>query len=98
MIHIKRQILVVGKDKDVCQAICDRLVDNVTDACCMTSAIEALANYIQNEYCLVILDVQPMDTNCMELLRTMRNTKYTPILVLTVMVRFTFFVSISKKI
>lgn len=74
---------MVDKDLTVGQAICDSLVDDVTDACCMTSVMEALADYMKNEYCLVILDVQPADTNSMELLRTIRNTKHTPILVLT---------------
>lgn len=83
VIHIKRQILVVNKDLTAGQAICDSLVDDVTDVCCMTSAMEALADYMKNEYCLVILDVQPANANSMELLRTIRNTKHTPILVLT---------------
>ena len=83
VIHIKRQILVVNKDLTAGQAICDSLVDDVTVVCCMTSAMEALADYMKNEYCLVILDVQPADANSMELLRTIRNTKHTPILVLT---------------
>ena len=83
VIHIKKQILVVDKNLAAGQAICDSLVDDVTDACCIASAMEALADYMKNEYCLVILDVQPTDTNSMELLRTIRNTKHTPILVLT---------------
>lgn len=83
VIHIKRQILVVDRDLTAGQAICDSLVDDVTDVCCTASTMEALADYMKNEYCLVILDVQLADTNSMELLRTIRNTKHTPILVLT---------------
>lgn len=74
---------MVDKDLTMGQAICDSLLDDVTDTCCMTSAIEALADYMKNEYCLVILDIQSADTNNIELLRTIRNTKHTPILVLT---------------
>lgn len=73
---------MVDKDLTMGQAICDSLLDDVTDTCCMTSAIEALADYMKNEYCLVILDIQSTDTNNIELLRTIRNTKHTPILVL----------------
>lgn len=83
VVHIKRQILVIDKDLTAGQAICDSLVDDITDACCMASAMEALASYMKNECCLVILDVQPTDANSMELLRTIRNTKHTPILALT---------------
>jgi len=57
--------------------------DNLTDVCCMTSAVEALASYLKNDYCLIILDTQLSDINSMELLRTIRNTKHTPILTLT---------------
>ena len=49
----------------------------------MTSAVEALASYIKNDYYLTILDIQLTGMDGMELLRTMRNTKHTPILVLT---------------
>ncbi len=50
----------------------------------MTSSAEALASYIKRDYCLVILDIQLTDMDSIELLRTMRQIKYTPILVLTV--------------
>lgn len=83
VIHIKRQILVVNEDLAVGRTICDSMEDEVTTVCYMTSAMEALADYIKNEYCLVILDVQITDTNSVELLRIIRNTKHTPILVLT---------------
>lgn len=49
----------------------------------MTSAVEALADYIGQNYSLVILDMQLFDMNSMELLQTMRRAKRTPILVLT---------------
>lgn len=50
----------------------------------MTSSAEGLASYMKRDYCLVILDIQLADMDGMELLRTMRQIKHTPILVLTV--------------
>lgn len=49
----------------------------------MTSAAKALASYVKKDYCLAILDIQLSDMDGMELLRTMRQAKATPILVLT---------------
>lgn len=83
MIPIERKILVVDRDLAVCQEISSSMRDDFTDVRCMESAIEALASYMKDEYCLVILDVQLTDMNSLELLRTMQNTKHTPILALT---------------
>ena len=83
MIHIKRQILVVDNDLAICQAIQKGLQDNVTEICFMTSSAEALASYLEENYCLVILDVQLSDMDSIEMLRIMRRSKHTPILLLT---------------
>lgn len=81
--YIKRQILVIENDLAVCQAIHDSMQNDLTDVCCMTSAVEALASFMMQDYCLVILDVHLSDINGMELLRTIRRAKNMPILVLT---------------
>ena len=60
----------------------DTLQDNLTDIFFMRSSTEALASYMKESYCLVILDIQLSDMNGMDLLRTLRHTKHTPILVL----------------
>lgn len=83
VIPIERKILVVDKNSAVCREISSNMKDDFTDVRCMESAMEALASYMKEEYCLVILDVQSMDMNSLELLRTMRNAKHTPILALT---------------
>lgn len=49
----------------------------------MGSSAEALASYMKQDYCLVIMDIQLTDMDGIELLRTMRCAKNTPILVLT---------------
>lgn len=49
----------------------------------MASAAEALASYMKQDYCLVILNMQLTGMDSKELLQTMRHVKHTPILVLT---------------
>ncbi|MCI9557605.1 MAG: response regulator transcription factor [Lawsonibacter sp.] len=73
----------MDNDPTICQAIYNSMQDEFTEIQCMTSAMEALASYIENDYCLVILDIQLTDVDGIELLRTIRNTKHTPILALT---------------
>ena len=57
--------------------------NDFTDICCMASSAEALDSYIKQDYCLVILDTQLSDMDSMEILRIMRRSKHTPILLLT---------------
>lgn len=75
--------MVVDKNSAVCQAICDSMRDSFTEVYCVTSTAEALVSYMKQDYHLVILDIQCADTDVIDMLRTMRNTKHTPILVLT---------------
>ena len=60
-----------------------RMEDNLTEVCYETSAAEALVSFMKNDYCLVILNTQIADMDCMNMLRTMRQAKATPILALT---------------
>ena len=83
MVYIKKQILIINNDLAFCKALQDTLQDNLTDILFMKSSTEALASYIKESYCLVILDIQLTDMNGMDLLRTLRHTKHTPILALT---------------
>lgn len=79
---IKKQILVVSNNLTMCQEIQDNMQDDHTDVCCPISAVETLANYMGDNYCLVILDIQSSDKDNMDLLRAIRNIKHTPILAL----------------
>lgn len=83
VVYIKKQILIINNDLVFCQTLRDTLQDSLTDILYMRSSIEALASFMEKSYCLVILDVQLSDMNGMELLRTLRHTKHTPILALT---------------
>lgn len=78
-----RQILVVDDDLAAYQAIQDRLQNDITEVSCISSPVEALASYIQQDYCLVILDTQLSNRDTAEMIRAMRSSKHTPILVLT---------------
>lgn len=80
---MKRQVLVIENDLTICKAIYDHLQDNLTDVFCVTSTAETLADHIEKDYCLVIIDVQPSDVNEMDLLQTIRLLKHMPILALT---------------
>lgn len=80
---MKRTVLVIANDLTMCHKIYSSIQNDFTDVCYMTSAVEALASYMTQDYCLVIVDVQLSDMNGMDLIQTMRNTKNTPILALT---------------
>lgn len=69
-------------DLAVCQAIYSGMRDEFTDVCYMTSASDALTDYMKQEYSLVILDSQLAMMNDMELLRAIRKVNHIPILVL----------------
>lgn len=54
-----------------------------TDVCCMNSPAGALDSFMNQEYCLVIMDFHLHEMNGFEMLQTMREAKHTPILALT---------------
>ena len=83
MVYIRKQILIINNDPVFCQTLQDTLQDDLTDILYMQSSKEALASFMEENYCLVILDIQLSDMNGMDLLRTLRHTKYTPIPALT---------------
>lgn len=81
---MKRQILIVCDDLAICRTVQTTMQnDNATDASYVTSKAEALSIFAKNEYCLVIMDVQPPVDYALEMLVIMRGAKTTPILLLT---------------
>lgn len=80
---IKRRILVVDNDLDICHTIAVHMQTESTDICCMPSASEALDSIMRVDYCLVILSNQLPGINSIEIIRIMRLTQYIPIIVLT---------------
>lgn len=80
---VKRQILIVVENLPLGQSIYAYMETGNTEVCLTSSLPEALDNFVKREYCLVIIDFQFIGTNVIELLRAMRKTKHTPILVIT---------------
>ncbi len=79
---VKKRILVIADDKSVFRSIRECMENDSTDVCCASSPAEALDNFMKQEYCLVIMDVPLANTDCLDILRIMRETKHTPILVI----------------
>lgn len=79
----KRRILIVGEDLAICSGIKVYMETGNADVCCMTSPTEALECFMNQEYCLVIIELHSRGGSELELLHTMRAAKSTPILVLT---------------
>ena len=76
------RILFVGEDLTIFGGIKEYMESDNADICCMTSPAEALECFMKQEYCLVIIELDLQESPGLELLRTMRATKHTPILVL----------------
>lgn len=73
----------MGDDLAICQAIYNKLKSDIVDVCYKTSIVDALVSYMDQEFCLIILDIKLSDINSIELLQTIQNTKPVPILALT---------------
>ncbi len=80
---MKKSILVIDDDLKVCRDIKLSLQDdNTTDVHDALSINEALDIFMKRRFCL-IMDVRLAETDGLELLRTMRQAKPIPILVLS---------------
>lgn len=81
---MKKSVLVIDDDLKVCRDIKYSLQDdNTTDVHYALSTDEALEIFLKRRFCLVIMDVRLAETDGLELLRTMRQAKSIPILVLS---------------
>lgn len=81
MIEIKRKILLVEHDLTICDSIKSYMQS--ADIYLANSVPDALNNFIQQEYCLVIMDFELPETDTLAMIGVMRSEKRTPILVLT---------------
>lgn len=79
---IKRQILVIESDLSIFHSIQEYMQDDTTDICGITTVADALDSFMKFEYCMVIMDLHLSEVKSLEMLRTMRAAKHTPILVL----------------
>ena len=80
---MRKQILLVDDDLPLCRKLRDALQDDTTEVRYFIDTAEALDSFMRHRYCLVIMDPVLEDMDGRELLRTMRQAKAVPILVLT---------------
>lgn len=80
---MKKKVLIIDDDAKVCHQIKYSLQSPTTDVYYANSVSEGLKRFIEQEYCLVIMDIFLAEADGQELLKIMRNTKTIPILVLS---------------
>ena len=81
--RVKKKVLIIDDDLTVCRQIKYALQSITTDVYYAISVSEGLKRFMEQEYCLVIMDVVLSEADGQELLKIMRRTKTTPILVLS---------------
>ena len=80
---VKRKILVVTEDAELCPLIQRHLRNNVAEICCVTSPSNVLIHMSKSEFCLTILDLQLPGIEMLEMVRIVRLSQQTPILAVT---------------
>ena len=80
---MKKQVLVVDDDLNICREIKDALQDETTDVQYTLPAEKILPEYMRQPFCIVIMDVSLTNVNEIAMLETMRQAKPIPILVLS---------------
>ena len=80
---MRKQILLIDDDLPLCRKLREALQDDTTEVRYFIDTAEALDSFMRHRYCLVIIDPALEDMDGRELLRTMRQAKVVPILVLT---------------
>jgi len=80
---VKKQVLVVDDDLNICREIKDALQDETTDVQYTLPAEKILPEYMRQPFCIVIMDISLTNVNGIALLETMRQAKPIPILVLS---------------
>ena len=80
---MRKQILLIDDDLPLCRKLREALQDDTTEVRYFIDTAEALDSFMRHRYCLVIIDPALEDMDGRELLRTMRQAKAVPILVLT---------------
>ena len=79
---MKKSILVIDDDLNVCWNIKDALLDNTTDVFCVKSVTDAIETFQKREYCLAVIAAHLSRYQDIEVIRTIRNTQKIPIIVL----------------
>lgn len=80
---VKKQVLVVDDDLNICREIKNALQDETTDVQYTLPAEKILPEYMRQPFCMVIMDISLTNLDDIALLETMRQAKPIPILVLS---------------
>lgn len=80
---MKKKVLIIDEDLNVCRQIKYSLQSATTDVYYALSVSEGIRRFMEQEYCLVIMDILLSEADGQELLKIMREAKTTPILVLS---------------
>ena len=80
---MKKSVLVIDNDLNICRELKDALQDEETDVYYTPSTNEALGAFMKWRFCLVIMDTHLPEQNGYEVLGIIRQTRAVPILVLS---------------
>ena len=78
-----KKVLIIDDDLAVCKEIKYALQNETTDVYYALSARDGIEQFTQHRFCLVIMDILLSEVNGMELLKTIRQVKPIPVLVLS---------------
>lgn len=81
--NVKKKVLIIDDDLNVCCQIKYSLQSSTTDVYYAFSVSEGIRRFMEQEYCLVIMDISLSEVDGQELLKIMREAKTIPILVLS---------------
>lgn len=82
-ITIKKKVLIIDDDLNVCKEIKYALQSETTDAYYALSAHDGFEQFTKHQFCLVIMDIQLSETDGLLLLEKLRKMNPMPILVLS---------------
>lgn len=80
---MKKKVLIIDEDLAVCKEIKYSLQSQTTDVCYALSVEKGYELFTKHHFCLVIMDILLSETDGVELLKVIRQTKPVPILVLS---------------
>lgn len=80
---MKKRVLILDDDLNVCRQIKYALQDATTDVYYAFSVAEGIKHFMEQNYCLVIMDIALSEADGNELLKIMKRAKTIPILVLS---------------
>ena len=80
---MKNNVLIINSNINEAEEIRKRMSSSVVNVICVTTMSDALKHFISIDFCLVILDAHMSAEDDHKLLKAMRTSKSTPILVLS---------------